>query len=78
MIKKLKKASSQIDYKKCQSLIPSLLQAKPKNSLLGETFIEKKKKKRKKTRRRMQRRKKKEEEVTRKKIKRKMNKYKSG
>lgn len=75
-MKKLKKASFQINYKKHQHFILSLLQVTPKNLLLGETFMEKKKKKRKKRKRRMQKRKK--GEVTRKKTKRTMNKYKSG
>ena len=78
-IKNEKTTHRKINKLKRQSSIPSLLQAKPNNSLLGETFMEKKKKKRKKRRRRrMQRRKKKEEEVTRKKTNRKMNQYKSG
>ena len=47
-MKKLKKANYQINYKKHQHFILSLLHVTPKNLLLGETFMEKKKKKRKK------------------------------
>ena len=43
-MKKLKKANYQINYKKHQHFILSLLHFTPKNLLLGETFMEKKKK----------------------------------
>lgn len=68
MMKKLKKVNSQTNRKKHWSFCSSSLQAKPKDSLLGEICMEKKEKEYSKE----------EEEVTRKKTQRKANKRKLG